>query len=1090
MVVSPQTTPMRPYCPSCFSLSHSSSSRPFRLALSSWSFLASSEPPHRSKIRPFQIANNGLPYSSAPSSSFQFREGSCALKRTSDGLNKHNATRYKPVFPYKISPHISRLKFSNASAGTLEAMAAKQGLNPLHSHKTQVRMVGVASCNPVFPGNAAEIKLSGGDSKGWALATYKLTESKKETSVMNKFERGNGYNYISNRFGSNGQQRAVSVNEGNSLVLQYHNEPISSSVKCPELNDSKVFTDSNMVVHQFNESESLLEISKEKIAGVNGDHGFNASAKASTNATFAKQARVTDQSKLRDRLCSIYEDVLVVDNISLAEEVAKMLTVKYCHLIHACDTEVAKIEVKEETPVDHGEIICFSIYSGPEADFGGGKSCIWVDVLDGGGKEILDKFAEFFSDSNIKKVWHNYSFDCHVIENYGFKVSGFHGDTMHMARLWDSSRRLNGGYSLEGLTGDRTVMSRAQLNHEKDLLGKVSMKTIFGQKNVKKDGSEGKMITIAPVEELQRDERIPWICYSALDARSTLKLYESLKSHLSDMPWKLDGLPVTGKTMYDFYNEYWRPFGEILVMMESEGMLVDRPYLENVEKVAKAEQDIAANRFRRWACKYCPDAKYMNVGSDLQLRQLLFGGTLNRKDPNVALPTERAFKVPNVDKVIEEGKKVPKRFCDITLKSIGYNLETEMYTESGWPSVSGDALRTLAGNISAEYDFIDEASKSDVDDEDGQPSQSQIEPAEIDNSAYGTAFAAFPTEEEGREACHAIAALCEICSINSLISNFILPLQGHNISGKDHRVHCSLNINTETGRLSARRPNLQNQPALEKDRYKIRQAFIAAPGNSLIVADYGQLELRILAHLANCQSMLEAFKAGGDFHSRTAMNMYPYIREAVEKKQVLLEWHPQPGEDKPPVPLLKDAFGSERRKAKMLNFSIAYGKTPVGLSKDWKVSVKEAKKTVDLWYNDRKEVLEWQYERKKEARQFHCVYTLLGRARRFPRMDQASTYQKGHIERAAINTPVQGSAADVAMCAMLQISNNKQLKELGWKLLLQVHDEVILEGPMESAEVAKAIVVECMSKPFNGKNILNVDLSVDAKCAQNWYSAK
>ncbi|MCI13989.1 DNA polymerase, partial [Trifolium medium] len=100
-------------------------------------------------------------------------------------------------------------------------------------------------------------------------------------------------------------------------------------------------------------------------------------------------------------------------------------------------------------------------------------------------------------------------------------------------------------------------------------------------------------------------------------------------------------------------------------------------------------------------------------------------------------------------------------------------------------------------------------------------------------------------------------------------------------------------------------------------------------------------------------------------------------------------------------------------------------------------------------------------------------------------MAQANTYQKGHIERAAINTPVQGSAADVAMCAMIQISNNKRLKELGWKLLLQVHDEVILEGPTESAEVAKSIVVDCMSKPFYGKNILKVDLSVDAKCAQN-----
>ncbi|KHN38292.1 DNA polymerase I [Glycine soja] len=1075
-------------------------------------------------MQSFQISYNGLRNSTVLRNFVQSRaDFSCCLKGTSVGLNKYNGARYKRNFLCKSPVCISSMKISNASTGTLEEMTEEEELNSLRPCEMQVRTVGMAACNNEFSTTTLGKKLSGGDYRGWTMAKDKLTENKKEMNGSNKFERENGSFSASNGIASIAQNQAVPRNGDSIIVLQDPGTHAPSSVNYSVLNNSKVLTDSEKVIHQYNGSS--LGIGKEKVIVVNGDHGLDETAKDSTNATLTKQACGTDQSKLRDRLCSIYDDILVVDNIPLAEEVSKMLTTKYRHLIYACDTEVAKIDVKQETPVDHGEITCFSIYCGPEADFGGGKSCIWVDVLDGGGKEILEKFAEFFSDSSIKKVifsssipsmflilfltshlnmqhlsslnsmlatvWHNYSFDCHVIENYGFKVSGFHADTMHMARLWDSSRHLDGGYSLEGLTGDRRVMSRAQLNHEKDLTGKVSMKTIFSKKKLKKDGSEGKTSIIAPVEELQRDERIPWICYSALDASSTLKLYESLKSHLSDMPWKFDGLPVYGKTMYDFYNEYWRPFGELLVMMESEGMLVDRAYLESIEKVAKAEQEVAVNRFRKWATRYCPDAQYMNVGSDSQLRQLLFGGIVNRKDSSQTLPTERIFKIPNVDNVIEEGKKAPKKFRDIKLTSLGYNLETEMYTATGWPSVSGDALKALAGSISADYDFFDEdCNLDDLDDEDENPSQSQVASVKIDKSAYGTAYAAFPTEEEGREACHAIAALCQVCSINSLISNFILPLQGHNISGKDLRVHCSLNINTETGRLSARRPNLQNQPALEKDRYKIRQAFIAAPGNSLIVADYGQLELRILAHLADCKSMLEAFEAGGDFHSRTAMNMYPHIREAVEKKEVLLEWHPQPGEDKPPVPLLKDAFASERRKAKMLNFSIAYGKTPVGLSKDWKVSVKEAKKTVDLWYNDRKEVLQWQEERKKEARVLHCVYTLLGRARRFPLMAQANTYQKGHIERAAINTPVQGSAADVAMCAMLQISKNKRLKELGWKLLLQVHDEVILEGPTESAEVAKSIVVECMSKPFNGKNILKVDLSVDAKCAQNWYSGK
>jgi len=304
------------------------------------------------------------------------------------------------------------------------------------------------------------------------------------------------------------------------------------------------------------------------------------------------------------------------------------------------------------------------------------------------------------------------------------------------------------------------------------------------------------------------------------------------------------------------------------------------------------------------------------------------------------------------------------------------------------------------------------------------------------------------------------------------------------------RIHCSLNINTETGRLSARTPNLQNIPAFEKDRYKVRQAFVAAPGNSLIVADYGQLELRILAHLTNCKSMLSAFKAGGDFHSRTAMNMYQHIRDAVHEKKVLLEWHPQPGQEKPPVPLLKDAFGAERRKAKMLNFSIAYGKTPAGLAYDLKVSKKEARDTLKLWYRDRQEVLAWQKSQKKLVLEKCEVYTLLGRSRHFRNLTRFDRDKRGHIERAAINAPVQGSAADVVMCAMLEIERNARLKELGWRLLLQVHDELILEGPSESAEVAKAIMVECMSKPFYGTNILKVDLVVDAKCSKSWYDAK
>jgi DNA polymerase-1 len=177
-----------------------------------------------------------------------------------------------------------------------------------------------------------------------------------------------------------------------------------------------------------------------------------------------------------------------------------------------------------------------------------------------------------------------------------------------------------------------------------------------------------------------------------------------------------------------------------------------------------------------------------------------------------------------------------------------------------------------------------------------------------------------------REACEALEALIEVGTIDTLLNTFIVPLQ--HLGDERGRIHTSMNLNTETGRLSCRRPNLQNQPSLDKDRYKIRSAFTPEEGNLMIAADYGQLELRLLAHITRCKSMIEAFAAGGDFHSRTAIGMYPHVRSAVESGQVLLEWDHSKG--KPPAPLLKDVFATERKRAKVLNFSIAYGKTAHG----------------------------------------------------------------------------------------------------------------------------------------------------------------
>ncbi len=347
---------------------------------------------------------------------------------------------------------------------------------------------------------------------------------------------------------------------------------------------------------------------------------------------------------------------------------------------------------------------------------------------------------------------------------------------------------------------------------------------------------------------------------------------------------------------------------------------------------------------------------------------------------------------------------------------------------------------------------------------------------------WGSIFRFFKNEEEGKEACWAIDALLEAGKTSTLLTTFILPLQ--ELADKNGRIHTSINVNTETGRLSSRKPNLQNQPALEKDKYKIRDAFTSDPGKMLIVADYGQLELRLLAHITKCKSMIESFQKGGDFHSRTAMTMYPEIQEAVDKGEVLLEWDHSKG--KPPKPLLKDVFSVQRRKAKTLNFSIAYGKTAMGLSADWGVSLKEAEETLELWYKDRPEVKEWQDATIEEAHQSGIVRTLLGRYRKLPDIDSSIMRTKSHSERAAINTPLQGGAADIVIRAMVNLRRDNQLRELGWRQVLQIHDEIILEGPEETATEALTIVKTVMKSPLDEQ--LLVDLDVDAKIAKVNFS--
>eukprot|EP01034_Spumella_vulgaris_P022490 gene22490-28618_t len=796
------------------------------------------------------------------------------------------------------------------------------------------------------------------------------------------------------------------------------------------------------------------------------------------------------------------------------------------------------------------------MYGGKDVDFGDGPGgTLWVENI-GEAQDVLQEFKGFFEDPKCLKVWHNYGFDRHVMNNEGINCAGFAGDTMHMARLWDSARDKAAGtggtgYSLESLSVE---FFPEDANHVK-----TSMKSLFGVAKLRKDGSEGLVKELPDIRDLQTNPltRERWIEYSAKDAVATWWVRERLVEKLKGMRWVVNRQDLG--TQFDFYDQYLKDFGELLTEMEKNGIRVDTAgHLKEAEQRAKLDKAGMEKTFLDWASGFCKDIKYINIASTAHMQQLLFGEYKDKK----LLNKEKIFKIDKTpeemaqenSEALESNPYANRTAVQLkeTLKERGLRLagkkselvmrlkEDDKRVELSTLSLSAiqekctarglDNLGSkeqlieiyLASELLASSNIVKESDLTNVDENQnglmpkkyreisvttmgltpkdftptGMPQVSAAVLKKLAGSnlfgdekdaVWGEAFKFFGGGDAGKTACKALGALAAVGQIDATISNFLVPLQA--LVDKESRIHCSLNLNTETGRLSSRRPNLQNQPALEKDQYKIRDAFVAEEGKTLIVADYGQLELRLLAHITNCKSMLDAFASGGCFHSRTAMGMYPHIRQAVESGEVMLEWDYSKGQ--PTCPLVKDVYGSERRKAKTLNFSIAYGKTAFGLAADWGISKDEAEKTLQMWYNDRPEVKEWQDATRTSAKKNHYVRTLMGRYRMLPHADEKNA-AGGHQLRAAINTPIQGSAADVVMMAMIRLWKSPVLQRLGWKLLLQIHDEVILEGPKESKDEAMVEVRSLMENPYDGHGLskLNVFLDVDAKSADSWYKAK
>lgn len=322
----------------------------------------------------------------------------------------------------------------------------------------------------------------------------------------------------------------------------------------------------------------------------------------------------------------------------------------------------------------------------------------------------------------------------------------------------------------------------------------------------------------------------------------------------------------------------------------------------------------------------------------------------------------------------------------------------------------------------------------------------------------------YSTDSEVLEAIshmHEIVPLViEYRTLSKLLSTFLEGLIS-SINAATGKVHTTFNQNvTATGRISSTEPNLQNIPVRTELGREIRKAFIASKGNVIVDADYSQIELRVLAHISNDERMIAAFNADEDIHRRTASEVFNVDFESVT--------------------------GEQRSAAKAVNFGIVYGISDFGLAKNLGISRKDAKMYIDMYLERYADIHRYMNESIEMGKKKGYVSTLLGRRRDLPEINSSNYNVRSFGERVAMNMPIQGTAADIIKLAMVKV--DEALKKGGYKakLVLQVHDELIVDAPAEEADKVKELLVDCMENVMK----LAVPLKVEAEIGNSWYETK
>lgn len=662
------------------------------------------------------------------------------------------------------------------------------------------------------------------------------------------------------------------------------------------------------------------------------------------------------------------DEVVYIDQMDEAEAlVGVLLRLNEEGSPIALDYETTGVNPAEETPVNKGYIT--SIQLSWLEDGTPTRYFINVDSLPG----FVEMLRPWLGDTKPTKVIHNFSFEGHITRNHGIKLEGLLADTLQLSRL-ENAERIS--HSLDGSIG--LAHKILGIPHEM----RPTTKRALSTHKYRSDGTLGAGVELRTMREIIRDdESLPYLMvYGTNDTCDTLLLFYEFVERLKKMPWQdqEDG-------MWDYYQQYHRPFQYVVLEMEREGFHIDSEWAQALEKKFEARVEELDRALWTWAgCS-------INWNSVPQKTWCLYG------------------KKGEIQKITAKGIEI-----------MGHGLPMpEIKPDANGPSTDKAALEWILD---------------------------QLDPESEDALA--------------------IRNLQERAKLNTLLSgtlNRLLP--GNPYLKEEGTVHCSYNISgARTGRMSCRNPNLQQVPSRSEEGGLIRDCFVSPPGSVVVCADYSQLELRILGYYL--VTLFDDWQLAndldsGDLHQITADRLSEILGYSVE-----------------------------RAIAKSINFGIVYGISKYKISSQTGMSLDDAERLLDSYfqtYPGIKRYIDWATNSGYSS---GCAKTLLGRYRPLNNIRGRDRKAVGTDKRRAMNTPIQGSAQDIVQLAMLGISENERLNEIGFVQRLQIHDEIVATCPAQHREEAGALMGGIMEDVLPPDLFPGIKLRADAHWGMTWAEAK